>query len=420
MAAIIEALPRAERRGLYQSRTWTVPVLNSRARRRTRGETSPPTGRGLSLVVKGEVFAAVHRIDDINSTSNIDQRRRFEIDRPNLSCRSRTIPSFINPTETMGSTLGFVNRLLPFATPGTPLLQDLVHLATLCAALYFAPQIQHWYQQRQIQGQLPVEEQPLVNAPPEPPANENGVEPGENAPDDTDIDLDDRPVDPNDHNDFHDDEHNAEPQPDAPVRPGPANLPDLPPARNVGAKKAKALAKKDQRRAYHEFQRSQGEAQRARDAEGAAERDSELASERERRRGKEAALEERKAREREVKREVERRAREEEIRKREAVVRIVRESLEEGRVCDLMGVARRVGADVDVEWVEKIVVAGGIVGRKGGVVTMVTGMGWVVRVTEEDMEAVYRRAVEEEVADEEGRIGFDLLGRLLQDVLVRP
>ncbi|KAK0252199.1 hypothetical protein B0A54_08187 [Friedmanniomyces endolithicus] len=320
----------------------------------------------------------------------------------------------------MGSTLGFVNRLLPFATPGTPLLQDLVHLATLCAALYFAPQIQHWYQRRQIQGQLPVEEQPLVNAPPEPPANENGVEPGENAPDDNDIDLDDRPVDPNDHNDFHDDEHNAEPQPDAPVRPGPAILPDLPPARNVGAKKAKALAKKDQRRAYHEFQRSQGEAQRARDAEGAAERESELAAERERRRGKEAALEERKAREREAKRESGRKAKEEEIRKREAVVRIVRESLEEGRVCDLMGVARRVGADVDVEWVEKIVVAGGIVGRKGGVVTMVTGMGWVVRVTEEDMEAVYRRAVEEEVADEEGRVGFDVLGRLLQDVLVRP
>jgi len=33
---------------------------------------------------------------------------------------------------------------------------------------------------------------------------------------------------------------------------------------------------------------------------------------------------------------------------------------------------------------------------------------------------VYRRAVEEEVADEEGRVAFDVLGRLLQDVLVRP
>jgi len=35
---------------------------------------------------------------------------------------------------------------------------------------------------------------------------------------------------------------------------------------------------------------------------------------------------------------------------------------------------------VDVEWVEKIVVAGGIVGRRGGVVTMITGMGFVVKL----------------------------------------
>ncbi|KAK1055963.1 hypothetical protein LTR74_015273 [Friedmanniomyces endolithicus] len=320
----------------------------------------------------------------------------------------------------MGSALGFINRLLPFATPGTPLVQDLIHLVAICAALYFAPQIQHWYQERSAQRRIPVDDQPHVNAPPEPQANENGIEPGEIAQDDNHIDPDDQPARPNDHDDFPDDERDAEPQPDAPIHPGPANPPELPPARNVGAKKAKALAKKDQRRAYHEFQRSQGEAQRARDAEGAAERESELAAERERRRGKEAALEERKAREREAKRESERKAREEEIRKREAVVRIVRESLEEGRVCDLMGVARRVGEDVDFEWVEKIVVAGGIVGRKGGVVTMVTGMGWVVRITEEDMEAVYRRAVEEEVADSEGLVGFDVLGRLLQDVLVRP
>ncbi|KAK0802467.1 hypothetical protein LTR38_006511, partial [Friedmanniomyces endolithicus] len=318
----------------------------------------------------------------------------------------------------MGSTLGFINRLLPFATPGTPLLQDLLHLAAICGALYFAPQIQHWYQQRHLGRQTPVEEQPHENAPPEPQANNDEIGPDGIAQDDDHIDLDDQPAGANNHEVLHNNEQIAEPhEPNEPLPPGPANPPELPPARNVGAKKAKALAKKDQRRAYHEFQRSQGEAQRARDAEGAAERDAELAAERERRRRKEAALEERKAREREVKREVERRAREEEIRKREAVVRIVRESLEEGRVCDLMGVARRVGEDVDVEWVEKIVVAGGIVGRRGGVVTMITGMGFVVKVTEEDLKAVYRRAVEEEVADEEGRVAFDVLGRLLQDVL---
>ncbi|KAK0872753.1 hypothetical protein LTR87_012251 [Friedmanniomyces endolithicus] len=299
----------------------------------------------------------------------------------------------------MGSTLGFINRLLPFATPGTPLLQDLLHLAAICGALYFAPQIQHWYQQRHLGRQTPVEEQPHENAPPEPQANNDEIGPDGIAQDDDHIDLDDQPAGANNHEVLHNNEQIAEPhEPNEPLPPGPANPPELPPARN----------------------RSQGEAQRSRDAEGAAERDAELAAERERRRRKEAALEERKAREREVKREVERRAREEEIRKREAVVRIVRESLEEGRVCDLMGGARRVGEDVDVEWVEKIVVAGGIVGRRGGVVTMITGMGFVVKVTEEDLKAVYRRAVEEEVADEEGRVAFDVLGRLLQDVLVRP
>ncbi|TKA68328.1 hypothetical protein B0A55_08543 [Friedmanniomyces simplex] len=322
----------------------------------------------------------------------------------------------------MASILSYLNRLLPFATPGTPLIQDLLHLAAICSALYFAPQIQHWYQQRHAHGQPLVDEQPHVDEPREPQANGDGnVADGVVREDH--IEPDERPTGPDDHENIHDDEQDAEAhagEADEAVQPGPAHIPEMPAARNVGAKKAKALAKKDQRRAYHEFQRSQGEAQRARDAEGAAEREAELAAERERRRATEAALEAKKARERELKREQERRAREEDIRRREAVVRIAREELEERRVCDLMKVARRVGEDVDVEWVEKIVMASGVVGRKGSVVTMITGMGWVVRVTEEEMAAVYRRAVKEEAADSEGRISLDVLGRMLEDALVQP
>ncbi|KAK3644479.1 hypothetical protein LTR22_015199 [Elasticomyces elasticus] len=322
----------------------------------------------------------------------------------------------------MASILGYLNRLLPFATPGTPLIQDLVHLGVICGALYFAPQIQEWFQQQRantvpdIDG-LPGNEQhvgPAVAA--EPPAGNGFVNV---------VQLDDLIAAPDDSEDDEEQENDGNVngvghEPDDGGQPGPARVPDMPNTRNVGAKKAKALAKKEQRRAYHEFQRSQGEAQRAKDAEGATEREAELAAERERRRAKEAALEAKKAKEREQKREQERKAREDDIRKRELVVKIVKHELEGHRVCDLMKVARRVGDDVDVEWVEKIVTAGGIVGRKNDVVTMITGMGWVVKVSEEDMAAVYRKAIEEDAADSDGRVSFETLGRMVEERLLRP
>ncbi|KAK4902322.1 hypothetical protein LTR27_001226 [Elasticomyces elasticus] len=320
----------------------------------------------------------------------------------------------------MASILGYLNRLLPFATPGTPLIQDLVHLGVICGALYFAPQIQEWFQQQRANAVpnnhgLPGNEQhigPTVAAEP-PTGNVNGVQPDDlvAAPDDSEDDEEQE----NDGN-----VNGVGHEPDDGGQPGPARVPEMPNTRNVGAKKAKALAKKEQRRAYHEFQRSQGEAQRAMDAEGAAEREAELVAERERRRAKEAALEAKKAKEREQKREQERKAREDDIRKRELVVKIVKHELEGHRVCDLMKVARRAGDDVDVEWVEKIVTAGGIVGRKGDVVTMITGMGWVVRVSEEDMAAVYCNAIEEDAADSDGRVSFETLGLMVEERLLRP
>ncbi|KAK4961770.1 hypothetical protein LTR10_002261 [Elasticomyces elasticus] len=321
----------------------------------------------------------------------------------------------------MASILGYLNQLLPFATPGTPLVQDLVHLGVICGALYFAPHIQEWYRQRRANtvpsnNGLPGNEQhaaPIVGAERHV-DNElnNAVQPDGliAAPDDSEDD-EEQGNDGNVNGGGH--------EPDE-GQPGPARVPDMPNTRNVGAKKAKALAKKEQRRAYHEFQRSQGEAQRAKDAEGAAEREAELGAERERRRAKEAALEAKKAKEREQKREQERKAREDDIRKRELVVKIVKHELEGHRVCDLMKVARRVGDDVDVEWVEKIVTAGGIVGRKNDVVTVITGMGWVVKVSEEDMTAVYRKAIEEDAADSDGRVSFETLGRMVEERLLRP
>lgn len=154
---------------------------------------------------------------------------------------------------------------------------------------------------------------------------------------------------------------------------GPARMPEIAPAeRNVGAKKMKSIQRRDQRRAFHEFQRSQGEAQRARDAEGAAEREAALAAERDRRKAVEAAIDAKKAKEREERRENERKEREREMCRRELAVEIVREGLEKRGMCDLWEVSARVGGDADADWVEKILKGREMLGKKDGTITLVT------------------------------------------------
>jgi hypothetical protein len=183
--------------------------------------------------------------------------------------------------------------------------------------------------------------------------------------------------------------------------------------RTVGAKKAKSLQRRDQRRAYNEFMRSQGEAQRARDAEGAAEREAQLAAEKAKRVAKEAEVEAKRAKERETRRLQEEKARDEEIKRRERAVRLVREVLEARFVVDLSHVARVIGGGVDREWVEGLVRASGLLHESQGQdQTMITANGWVARVGREDMESLYSEAFG--VADEVGgTVSFaDLSGRL--------
>ena len=85
---------------------------------------------------------------------------------------------------------------------------------------------------------------------------------------------------------------------------------------------------------------------------------------------------------------------------------------------NLFQVARTVGGDADDVWVERMVDANGLLGRGvDGAVTMVTSTGWVVKVTREDMLEVYRKAAEGGLGDENGKIGFEKLGGMLQDVL---
>ncbi|CAK3860846.1 Hypothetical predicted protein [Lecanosticta acicola] len=320
----------------------------------------------------------------------------------------------------MTSFLGILNRLLPFATPGTPLLQDLVHLGVICALLYFAPQIQDWIQRRNTadhQEQTPVQHAEVApeddqHDPPDHEAQQAGN--GDQRGFEEEVDRQDEGPDNEDFREFQQQQQQQQQQ-EGGDEAGPENAPGQ---RNVGAKKARSLARRDQRRAYHEFQRAQGEAQRARDAEGAAEREAAQAAERERRQAAEAKLEAKKAKEREVKRERERREREEEIARRETAVAIVRRELEEQRMSNLFEVARSVGGDADDVWVEKMLNASGVLGRGAdGAFTMVTSTGWVVKVTKEDMQRVYKKAAEKGLGDGNGKIGFEELSGLLQDVL---
>ncbi|GIZ46167.1 hypothetical protein CKM354_000930500 [Cercospora kikuchii] len=312
----------------------------------------------------------------------------------------------------MSSVLRLLNRLLPFATPGTPVYQDVIHLGVLAVLLYFAPQIQENLQRRNRRPDDHVHDEQIDQAP-----NHQQNDANE----------------PNGNDGVHE-THQAERenghvpppiQPDAGVaaeedrnEPGPANPAARMPAaqRNIGAKKAKSLAKKDQRRAYHEFQRSQGDAQRAKDAEGAAEREAAQAAEVVRRKATEAKLEEKKAKEREKRREQERREREEQIALRERAIEFVKEALDERKMCNLFDVGRQVGGDFDEVSLEKILNAAGITGKSkdGTATTMVTSTGWVVRVRKEDMAKAYENAAE----TGEKEIDWEEFGEILRKTLL--
>lgn len=306
---------------------------------------------------------------------------------------------------------GFVkalNRLVPFATPGTSLVQDLLHLIALCLILYYADSYFH----RQA---TPVQDtaDDIVGSY----NQDNALEAEEEPQEDDDSGIDEREADmvpPHEHlNDA------VPPQPHIleEGQPGPARVPNVGQRGDVGAKKAKSLARRDQRRAYHEFMRSQGDAQRARDAEGAAEREAAVAAEKERRKAAEAALDAKKAKEREERRLREERERTQELQRRELAVSIVKAELDERNMSDLFNVAEQVGGDVDEVWAEKILNAAGVIGRKGNTLTTVTSMGWVVRVTEEQMANLYVVAAENGIGDTDGRVEMEDLGAVLETML---
>lgn len=324
-----------------------------------------------------------------------------------------------------------LNLLLPFTRPGTPIVQDLAHTAILCGTLYFAPQIAEWYNAKQ-HHETPQAVAENENIPPPNTEGRRRVERREDPP------LDERLV-------FQpDDEDEANPPPLAPTPPnlqnaqepplpqihepafnldnndfpqaGPANPRPVPTNRTIGAKKAKSLARKDQRRAYHEFHRQEAELRRLQEQEGAEEREAEAAAERERRSRIEAEIAAKEKEERAKRKEEAQREQEEENDKRERVLANVRREIRQRGCVDLLAEARK--ESKDRMWVLKLVKASGIISQlsNAGSKVMITGDGWLVKVDEEIMAQAYRDA-EAFGARNGGRVGFEEMGGFMERVV---
>ncbi|OAL56365.1 hypothetical protein IQ07DRAFT_581722 [Pyrenochaeta sp. DS3sAY3a] len=317
--------------------------------------------------------------------------------------------------------VALLNTLLPFTKPGTPLLQDLIHTALLCGTLYFAPQIAEWHKARQAQEATDGSGTQIENPLPPPAEDDDIFEPQL----DEDVPLDDRFVLQDDGAEHDDTDgpppplaptppplapHNQRRQPPPPrvddfgpfddAQPGPVNpRPDAAGPRptqanrTIGAKKAKSLARKDQRRAYHEFHRQEAEMRRLQEAEGKEEREAALQAERGRRAQVEEEIREREREERErVKKEREREA-QEEAERRERVLARVRDQVQSSGAVYLSSLAAKEGKDE--VWIEQLVRASGLLAqlqKKEGQHVMITAHGWLVRIEKEVMEKAYKDA----------------------------
>lgn len=209
-------------------------------------------------------------------------------------------------------------------------------------------------------------------------------------------------------------QHDGDVLPAAPARPVTAAT------RNVGKKKAKSLARKDERRAYHEFMRSQGDAQRAQEREEAAAEEQYLAEERRRRAKVEAKLEEKNRGLREQRKQEERKAWEDDMARRKTAVNLVRESFETLGWANLNEIAEDVGGGVDRAWVEKLCRVEGVIQDREDAVRVVTSTGFVAEVSKVQMrETCERVAAKKGDTKDVPEISWKELAEALDDV-VRP
>lgn len=331
-------------------------------------------------------------------------------------------------TNVMASFINFLNALLPFTKKATPIWQDIIHtavLCTFCTFLWLAPEID-W---RDLRGRALGQNEPKVVGGVGDEVIGEGVDVGVGV--GVGEEGNAEPEQPNQLN-----------QPDEPVFPppgfdgggfeggfggqdeaGPANPHQPPPRianhnREVGAKKAKSLARRNQQRAYNEFLREQGEAERAEWASTAKEREEKLEEERRKRADREQKIKDKERKEREGRKKREEEERREELDAVRDAGEMVREGLEvDGfvRIEDLAGRVQR-----DNAWAGRLIRREGVLGIRfvdgKREVTMLTARGFVVRVNEDMMKAVYERAAIKGTKGN-GKIGWDDLGSVIQKIV---
>ncbi|KAI5852418.1 hypothetical protein DFP73DRAFT_522521 [Morchella snyderi] len=221
----------------------------------------------------------------------------------------------------------------------------------------------------------------------------------------------------------------VDPSPDDVPGPGDEGVPTNPPmpipmptpvaaprTRTVGTKKARSLASRDQRRAYHEFQLSQQEARTRAAAATAADHDERVFAEKRRRALVEEEIDERVRAARAARAAEERAAEERHRRDVQCLKGIVMggggEGEGEGGAWELGALAAGVGGGRSGEWVAGVLRAEGMVGVKGGgVCAVVTEAGWYVRVGPREMAVLYREL------EGRGRMEWGEMARVLEGTL---
>ncbi|KIV99707.1 uncharacterized protein PV09_08638 [Verruconis gallopava] len=316
--------------------------------------------------------------------------------------------------------LGWLNTFIPFADPTRPIWRDVALSTILLLLMYVAPRIDF----DALVRKRSADKEPAVNVS-RPDTRTENLELDVNEFEDQHEDSRNDPADESDavelqadSNEVHLGEHRQmdDANDEGPVR-------HQPRARNtnreVGSKKAKSIARRNQQRAYNEWLREQGDAQRAEWARDEHERQAELAAEKQRRAAIDARLREKEKSEREARRAKEEVERQAELEATQKALCLIEQALEEKKCSNVNDVAKSVKRSE--EWVRQLARREGLLGVKlindEKTVVMLTSSGWIMRVDKTRMDKVYAQAAAA-CSRGDGRITWSELGRMLQRQVV--
>lgn len=315
----------------------------------------------------------------------------------------------------MASFFSFLNSFVPFADPSRPLWRDVVLSAILCTALYIAPKIdvQH-VRSFFLNLKVPTEQ------------HDGGVDEHHNEDQRVEQHQDETGhINPND--DIGE-PHEAVEQVGEQQEEGEAADAGInrhqprprDPNREVGAKKAKSIARRNQQRAYNEFLREQGDAQRAEWARDEKARDDEAQVERARSAAIDAKVREKERQEREARKTKEEMERQAELDAVKSAIHMIEERLEKKQIVSAREVAQAVKKDE--EWVQRLARREGLLGTKIAneekEVVMLTKSGWFVRISSRSMESVYQQTAAS-CGYREGKASWSDIERTLQNTIVK-